>query len=137
MIYIKPPKNKTKIAEIANITIQIGTLQDKTLEPSNGGIGNKLKAAKKKLILVPIMQVRPTRKPVSVLMKSPRQINIIKNIKPKAIFTSGPAIEIIPFVLLSIPLPYITTAPGAANINPKNELANAIRSPIGHNSYSA
>ena len=79
-------------------------LQDITLEPSKGGIGNRLKAAKKKLILVPRTQVNPTRYPVSVYAKSPRDTKIRKKIKPKMIFTIGPAMEMIPFVFFSIPL---------------------------------
>ena len=55
---MNPPKTKTKIAATAKVINQIGTLQDITLEPSNGGIGNRLNAAKKKLILVPSIQIK-------------------------------------------------------------------------------
>ena len=48
----------SNIADIAMTINQIGRLQAMTLDPSNGGIGNRLNVAKKKLILVPSKQIK-------------------------------------------------------------------------------
>ena len=61
---------------------------------------------------------------------------IARNIIAKIMFVPGPRADIFPFLLFPIG-PAIMTAPGAANINPKKDISNAMNNILSKDLNSA
>lgn len=92
----------TRIPEKTIVTSQTGMFHFNTLDPSNGGIGKRLNNARNALILVPNKHIIAINEPVPVYAYEPSELPTAMNIKARTMFTRGPHMEIIPFVLSSI-----------------------------------
>ena len=96
------------------------------LEPSKGMIGTMLKDPIKKLISE--MNIIPY--PINSKERSKRKKPTPKNRMPIKRFINGPERDMMPFSFL-VGLPYIITAPGAANANPSmTPIKKAIYNPL-------
>ena len=109
-------KNKSKItpAVIPNTVL----FHLNTFAPSNIPKGIMLKPARKTLIKNPVPKT--SKLPIVKDITPDRN----KKINARITFVKGPAREMIPFLFLST-IPWIITAPGAANTKPKKDIKTA------------